>query len=101
MLLFFTSEKIHVFINDIELYQNNVIIKVSHHGSRTATSPILFQMIQPNVAMIGVKKKNMYRHPSQEVIQRLNRKGIHILRTDEDGMFHIRYYGRGDYMIFQ
>ena len=77
------------------------ILKVSHHGSRTATSPILFQMIQPNVAMIGVKKKNMYRHPSQEVIQRLNRKGIHILRTDEDGMFHIRYYGRGDYMIFQ
>lgn len=77
------------------------ILKVSHHGSKTATSPILFQMIEPDVAMIGVKKKNMYRHPNQEVIQRLKRKGIHILRTDEDGMFHIRYYGQGDYMIFQ
>lgn len=69
------------------------ILKVSHHGSRTSSGVDLFQMIQPQYAMIGVKKNNLYRHPSLEVIERLKRKNIKILRTDEDGMFHIRYYG--------
>jgi len=77
------------------------ILKVSHHGSHTATSPILFQMIQPDVAMIGVKKNNLYHHPSQEVISRLQRKQIKILRTDQDGMFHIRYYLNSNYFILR
>ena len=57
-------------------------------------------MIQPQYAMIGVKKNNLYRHPSLEVIERLKRKNIKILRTDEDGMFHIRYYGK-KYVVYR
>lgn len=75
------------------------ILKVSHHGSSTATSASLLEMIQPSIAMIGVKKNNLYHHPSDEVIKRLKRKGITILRTDEDGMFHIRFYGKSRYIL--
>lgn len=75
------------------------ILKVSHHGSQSATSPTLFQMIQPSVAMISVKANNIYHHPSQEVISRLERKGIKIFRTDQDGMVHIRYYPWSEYFI--
>lgn len=87
-----------------ELYQKYQrmdidILKVSHHGSHSASSPLLFQMIQPQVAMIGVKANNMYHHPSLEVIERLKRKKIKILRTDQDGMFHIRYYPNSKYFI--
>lgn len=77
------------------------ILKVSHHGSNTATSPELFEWIHPSVAMIGVKKNNIYHHPSENVVQRLKRKNITILRTDEDGMFHIRFYFRENYMIYR
>ncbi|MFR6099247.1 MAG: hypothetical protein ACLUIS_03950 [Longibaculum sp.] len=49
--------------------------------------------------MIGVKKNNMYHHPSISVIERLKRKNIEILRTDEDGMFHIRFYGKSRYIF--
>lgn len=82
-------------------YQNlNVdILKISHHGSKTATSASLLQMIDPQIAMIGVKKNNMYHHPSSEVLERLRRKQITILRTDEDGMFHIRFYGKSRYIL--
>lgn len=83
------------------MYQNNHIYKVSHHGSDTASSVQLFEWINPKVAMIGVKKNNMYHHPSYHVIQRLDRKNINILRTDEDGMFHIRFYPYQKYMIYR
>lgn len=75
------------------------ILKVSHHGSQTSSSPALFLMIEPDIAMIGVKKNNIYRHPSSQVIERLKRKNITILRTDEDGMFHIRFYNKSRYIL--
>lgn len=75
------------------------ILKVSHHGSKSSSGNTLFKMIQPKIAMIGVKKNNLYKHPSIEVIERLERKGITILRTDEDGMFHLRFYGNNGYIL--
>ncbi len=75
------------------------VLKVSHHGSATATSATFLSQIHPEIAMIGVKKDNMYHHPSLEVIERLQRKGITILRTDQDGMFHIRFYGKERYIL--
>lgn len=77
------------------------ILKVSHHGSATASSPELFEWIHPKIAMIGVKKNNIYHHPSNQVIERLKRKQMTILRTDEDGMFHIRFYPYQKYIIYR
>lgn len=75
------------------------ILKVSHHGSKTSSSVSLFRMIQPTIAMIGVKKNNIYHHPSSTVIERLKRKNVTVLRTDQDGMFHIRFYGKSRYIL--
>ena len=77
------------------------IIKIGHHGSSTSTSPQLLDKVKPKVAMIGVKNNNIYKHPSDEVIERLNRKGIVVLRTDIHGMFHIRYYDNKKYYIYE
>ncbi len=74
-------------------------LKVAHHGSSSSSSPYLFSLINPRVAMIGVKKNNMYGHPSKSVINRLNNKNVLILRTDIDGMFHIRFYGKDSYIF--
>ncbi len=49
--------------------------------------------------MIGVGKNNYYGHPTDEVINRLERKDMTIHRTDEDGMFHIRFYGDAYYVF--
>lgn len=75
------------------------ILKVSHHGSQTSSGVDLFELIQPKIAMIGVKKNNIYKHPSHKVIERLKKKGVEILRTDNDGMFHLRFYRQDGYIL--
>ena len=43
----------------------------------------------PKIALIGVGKNN-FGHPSDVVIERLERKGIKIYRTDLNGEIEIR-----------
>ena len=50
---------------------------------------------------LQLKKNNLYHHPSEKVITRLKRKKINILRTDQDGMFHIRFYPYQKYVIYR
>lgn len=99
--LFMGDASIEVEKDLLDKYQHLDIdvLKVSHHGSQTSSGVDLFELIQPKVAMIGVKKNNIYKHPSNKVIERLKKKGIKILRTDEDGMFHLRIYQKNAYIF--
>ncbi|MBU3935465.1 MBL fold metallo-hydrolase [Patescibacteria group bacterium] len=60
------------------------VLKVGHHGSDTGTSEELLDAVKPRVAIIGVGK-NSYGHPSVIVLERLERWGVEVKRTDEDG----------------
>jgi competence protein ComEC len=58
------------------------IQKVGHHGSRTSTSETLLEAIRPELAIIQVGRKNMFDHPHPEVVERLERFKIPVLRND-------------------
>jgi competence protein ComEC len=60
------------------------VLKVAHHGSKYSTSEKFLENFAPRLAVISVGK-NSYGHPTQETLQRLEKFGIQILRTDEDG----------------
>lgn len=60
-------------------------LKVSHHGSKYATSDEFLEVVKPQAAIISVGKNNSYGHPNEEVLQRLRKRAVEILRTDERG----------------
>ncbi len=61
------------------------LLKVGHHGSRTATSDAWLDELAPREAVISVGRNNHYGHPAPEVVARLARRGIALFRTDERG----------------
>lgn len=72
-----------------ELLDKNInieakILKVSHHGSKYATSNEFLQIIKPEKAIVSVGK-NSYGHPTKELLNRLKNMSIDIFRTDETG----------------
>jgi competence protein ComEC len=60
-------------------------LKVAHHGSRTSSSPAFLDAVRPEVAIISAGRRNRYRHPHPEVLERLQSRGVRVLRTDLDG----------------
>lgn len=75
----------------LEYYKNNLkilnstMLKVAHHGSKTSTTQEFLNAVNPKFALIGVGKNNTFGHPSNVVIERLEKHNTKIYRTDEMG----------------
>ena len=61
------------------------VLKISHHGSKSSTSKELLDAVNPKIAIISVGRNNMYGHPHQETLDKLNARGIKTFRTDLNG----------------
>ncbi|MBI2619256.1 MAG: DNA internalization-related competence protein ComEC/Rec2 [Ignavibacteriales bacterium] len=61
------------------------LFKVGHHGSITSTTETFLDGITPEFAIISVGRQNKFGHPSNEVIERMQRRGVEIVRTDREG----------------
>jgi competence protein ComEC len=69
-------------------------LKVAHHGSRSSSTPAFLQAARPLVAVVSVGARNPFRHPSAEVLGRLEAAGARIFRTDRDGAVILETDGR-------
>ncbi len=87
-----------MFTGDASLYSENLIewnenentlhsdvLKLGHHGSRTSSSLLWLEKINPSIAIISVDKNNKYGHPHQELLDRLSKLKIPFLTTYEKG----------------
>jgi competence protein ComEC len=70
------------------------VLKVPHHGSRTASSKALVDMIHPVYAVISVGVDNQFKHPHKETIDTLTRENVKILRTDLIGAIEFESDGK-------
>ncbi|MBR6821372.1 MAG: DNA internalization-related competence protein ComEC/Rec2 [Bacilli bacterium] len=69
-------------INKYKL-SNIDIFKLSHHGSKSSTSKLFIDSINPKYSIISVGKKNRYGHPNKDVLGNLNNTNLY--RTDYNG----------------
>ena len=60
-------------------------MKLGHHGSNTSTTEKFLDQVNPKYAVISVGAYNTYGLPSSELIQRLQKRGIQVYRTDTQG----------------
>ncbi len=70
------------------------VLKVAHHGSGTATTDALLDVLQPRIAVISVGADNNYGHPAPATLERLRSHGATVYRTDLDGSVEISTDGR-------
>ncbi len=61
------------------------VIKLGHHGSKTASSEAYLRAVSPTLAVIPCGEGNSYNLPSTEILERLDAMGIDYRRTDRNG----------------
>ena len=66
------------------------VLKVAHHGSKSSSCEEFLDAAKPDIAVISVGKNNMYGHPHQQTLNRLEKRGIKVYRTDLNGAVGIR-----------
>ena len=70
------------------------VLKVGHHGSRTSTSPVFLESVNPAYTVVSVKEGNDYGHPHVETLQLLEEAGVTVMRTDLLGTIVLSTDGR-------
>lgn len=61
------------------------LLKIGHHGSRSATSDAWLDELRPERVVISVGARNRYGHPAPEVLERLAARRLAVFRTDQRG----------------
>jgi competence protein ComEC len=67
------------------------VIKLGHHGSKTSSTRDFLERTAPDFAIISVGIRNRYRHPSKEVLERLDSLGIKHYGTHEKGSIKVEF----------
>jgi competence protein ComEC len=70
------------------------VIKVPHHGSLTSSTDRFLSQVQPQVAVVSVGKRGMFHLPNEKVLDRYQRRGTRILRTDQHGAIYLETDGQ-------
>jgi len=70
----------------------STVLKVAHHGSKTATSQRFLTAVDPQLTIISVGAENPFGHPHPETLARLADERVY--RTDLQGTIEITTDGR-------
>jgi competence protein ComEC len=71
------------------------LLKVAHHGSKTATTDAFLAAVRPKVAVASAGIGNPYGHPARRTLERLAATGARVYRTDVDGSVTVAFEPAG------
>ena len=66
------------------------VLVVGHHGAKGVASFDLLSKTRPEIALVSVSSDNIYGHPAQDVLERLQLFGCKTLCTSQEGTLTIR-----------
>ncbi len=76
------------------------VLKVAHHGSSTSSTEEFLEQTSPEIAVISCGKDNKYGHPHKETLEKLEKIGCEVYRTDEMGTIVITSDGTKETTTF-
>ena len=97
-----SSGEAEILSREPELH--SLLLKVGHHGSKSASSDRYLERVQPRWAVISAGRRNPFHNPAPEIVLRLLRHGARPLLTmdlgtvflDTDGInYTLRSYNLG------
>ncbi|MDD4412673.1 MAG: ComEC/Rec2 family competence protein [Patescibacteria group bacterium] len=71
------------------------VLKIGHHGSETSSSEDFLKKVNPKLAVISAGQGNMFGHPHEITLRKLNRLKIAFRRTDLAGTIKVISDGYG------
>jgi competence protein ComEC len=69
------------------------VIKAPHHGSLTSSTVPFLKRVRPEIALFSGRPRRFYRLPNKRVLERYERLGSKVLRTDLHGAITIETNG--------
>jgi beta-lactamase superfamily II metal-dependent hydrolase len=69
------------------------VLKLSHHGSKTGSCDLFLDTLKPRLGIVSAGAAHIYRHPSDETVQRLLKRHIPYLNTNDHGDISIFMIG--------
>ena len=66
------------------------VLLVPHHGSATSSTEAFVDAVSPRWAIVQAAYRSRFRHPHPKVVERYERRGITLLRSDADGAVQLR-----------
>lgn len=76
------------YLNDCD------VLKVAHHGSKFSSSEEFLRAVSPEYAVISCSEDNVYGHPHEETLKRLEKFGTEVMTTAEKGAIFIQSNGK-------
>lgn len=67
------------------------VLKIGHHGSKTASSEEFLRAVHPSLGVISVGEKNSYELPDNETLQVFQGFKIPLFRTDACGTISVQF----------
>lgn len=74
-----------------DVFLKSDVLKLGHHGSKTSSSKDFLNKVSPKLAIISSGRKNRFRHPSKQIIARLDSLKIPYLNTAQKGSIKIEF----------
>lgn len=82
-------------------YLKASVLYAPHHGSKTSSSHLFLDAVNPEYVVIQSGWKNRYKHPHPEVLKRYKDKGLTVLGTAQVGALQLRFRREYEELIIQ
>ncbi|PJI96931.1 competence protein ComEC [Acidovorax sp. 69] len=61
------------------------LLLAPHHGSKTSSSPVFLETVQPRTALVQAGYRNRFGHPAPDILQRYRERNIRVVESSRCG----------------